>query len=96
MFNVKTKKEIFHFWSSKKLIFDSVYFYSFTYLTPVTIYFVPPNDPRMHCDLFWEKANYPFCPSSEHGNIGLFVKNKCLGLEATKYVHCYLPNKAEN
>jgi hypothetical protein len=41
------------------LTFDSrVYFYSFTYLqlTPVTIYFVPPNDPRMHCDFFWEKA----------------------------------------
>jgi hypothetical protein len=46
-----------------KLIFDSRYFYSFTYLTPpVTIYLVPPNDPRMHCDecdLFWEKANSP-------------------------------------
>jgi hypothetical protein len=39
-------------------------------LTPITIYFVPPNDPRIHCDLFWErliadlafecsKGNYP-------------------------------------
>ena len=24
----------------------------------ITIYFVPPNDLRMHCDLFWEKANW--------------------------------------
>jgi hypothetical protein len=32
-------------------------FYSFTYLTPVTICFAPLNNPRMHCDLFWEKAN---------------------------------------
>ena len=40
---------------TKKFIFDSRYFYSFTYLTPVTIYCVLPNDPRMHCDLFWEK-----------------------------------------
>jgi hypothetical protein len=55
--NVYCKKEIFHFWSSKKLMFDSRYFYSFTYLTSVTIYIVPPDDPRMHCDLFWEKAN---------------------------------------
>jgi hypothetical protein len=23
-----------------------------------SIYFVPSNDPRMHCDPFWEKANY--------------------------------------
>jgi hypothetical protein len=35
----------------------SRYFYSFTYLTPVSIYFVSPNDPRMHCDLFWEKTD---------------------------------------
>ena len=40
---------------TKKVIFDSRYFYSFTYLTPVTIYCVLPDDPRMHCDLFWEK-----------------------------------------
>jgi hypothetical protein len=40
---------------TKKFIFDSGYFYSFTYLTPVTIYCVLPDDPRMHCDLFWEK-----------------------------------------
>ena len=52
---VQCNKEIFHFLLSKKLIFDSRYF--FTYLTPVTIYFVPPNDPRMHRDLFWEKAD---------------------------------------
>ena len=37
------------------MIFDSRYF--FTYLTPVTIYFVPPNDTSLHRDLFWEKAD---------------------------------------
>ena len=39
------------------MIFVNRYLYFFTYLTPVTAYFVPLNDPRMHCDLFWEKAN---------------------------------------
>ena len=53
--NDQCKKEILHFWSSIKWIFGSRYFYSFTYSTPVTMYFVPPNDPRMHCDLFWER-----------------------------------------
>ena len=53
-FNV-LKKEIFHFWSYKKLIFDSRYFYSFTYSMPVSIYFVPPNDPRICTVIPFEK-----------------------------------------
>ena len=32
------------------------YFYSFTYLTSVSMYSVPPNEPRMHCDFFWEEG----------------------------------------
>ena len=32
-----------------------VYFYSFTYLMPVSIYFVPPNDPRICTVISFEK-----------------------------------------
>ena len=34
-----------------------VYISILTYLTSTTVFFVPPNNPRMHCDLFWENAN---------------------------------------
>ena len=34
-----------------------VYISILTYLTSTTVFFVPPNNPKMHCDLFWEKAN---------------------------------------
>jgi hypothetical protein len=55
---VKRRYFIFGRLKSWYLTVDTRYFYSFTYLTPVTIYFAPPNDPRMHCDPFWEKANW--------------------------------------
>jgi hypothetical protein len=84
MFNVKRRYFIFGRLKSWNLIVDTSTLSqprpqglrdSFTYLTPVTIYFVPPNDPRMHCDLFWEKVNWMY--SKAHFFVLINFKN-CL------------------
>jgi hypothetical protein len=49
MFNVKRRYFIFGRLKSWYLIVDTSTFSPIWRLSVVTIYFVPPNDPRMHC-----------------------------------------------
>jgi hypothetical protein len=83
----------FHFWSSKYLIFDSRYLYSFTYLTPACHHIFCPPQTIPECTvisfgkrLIWATSNW-----SEAGSLVLCSVHTCPWTELTTIHKAHFP-----